>query len=215
MAVIAQGAPATTAGQRRPGILLDKDGTLLENVPYNVDPARMRLAPAADRALRRLGALGVPLIVVSNQPGIALGRFAPEALDAVRQRLSELFEANGAALADFLYCPHHPDGQVLAYAERCRCRKPGPAMLEQAAARHGLDLRRSWMVGDILDDVEAGRAAGCRAILVDCGNETEWVRSPMRTPDHIVPDLDAAARIIAADAVMGAAGTALAEAVAS
>ncbi|CAG9179183.1 HAD-IIIA family hydrolase [Cupriavidus respiraculi] len=215
MAVIARTAPAAADAGRRPGVLLDKDGTLLVNVPYNVDPAHMRLAPQAAEALRRLGELGLPLIVVSNQPGIALGRFAPQALEAVRQRLAELFEANGAVLADFLYCPHHPEGQVLAYAGRCRCRKPGTAMLEEAAVRHGLDLRRSWMVGDILDDVEAGRAAGCRAILVDCGNETEWVRSPLRTPDYVVADLDAAARIVAADAVMGAARTALSEAVAS
>jgi histidinol-phosphate phosphatase family protein len=213
MAVMADTAAATMGRQRRPGILLDKDGTLLENVPYNVDPALIRLAPHAGDALRRLAGLGLPLIVVSNQPGIALGRFAAQALEAVRERLAALFAAHGATLTDFLYCPHHPDGQVPDYTGPCRCRKPGTGLLEQAAARHGLDLRRSWMVGDILDDVEAGRAAGCRTILVDCGNETEWVRAPMRTPDHIVPDLDAAARIIAADAAMGVAKTALAEAV--
>ncbi|QOH36047.1 HAD hydrolase, family IIIA domain protein [Burkholderia cepacia] len=88
--------------RRRPGaVLLDKDGTLLDDVPYNVDPARMRLAPGAARALRILGATGMPLAVVSNQPGVALGRFGENELGAVRQRLAELFEANGATLTDF------------------------------------------------------------------------------------------------------------------
>lgn len=93
---------ALTRERRLPGaVLLDKDGTLLDDVPYNVDPARMRLAPGAARALRALGATGMPLAVVSNQPGVALGRFTENELGAVRQRLAELFEANGATLADF------------------------------------------------------------------------------------------------------------------
>lgn len=88
--------------RRLPGaVLIDKDGTLLDDVPYNVDPARMRLAPGAARALRTLGATGMPIVVVSNQPGVALGRFTENELGAVRRRLAELFEANGATLADF------------------------------------------------------------------------------------------------------------------
>ena len=88
--------------RRLPGaVLLDKDGTLLDDVPYNVDPARMRLAPGAARALRTLGATGMPLAVVSNQPGVALGRFTENELGAVRQRLPEILEANGATLAVF------------------------------------------------------------------------------------------------------------------
>ncbi|MCA3182940.1 MAG: HAD family hydrolase, partial [Cupriavidus sp.] len=82
-------------------ILLDKDGTLLENVPYNVDPARIRLADTVGDALRRLSRLGLPLAVVSNQPGVALGRFDERALDAVRQALGELFARHGATLSGF------------------------------------------------------------------------------------------------------------------
>jgi histidinol-phosphate phosphatase family protein len=178
-------------------VLLDKDGTLLEDVPYNADPARMRLARRAGQALHRLGRLGLPLVVVSNQPGVALGRFPIESMGEVHRRLVTLFAAHGARLAGFFYCPHHPEGTVAAYAKACLCRKPLPGMLKQAAAVLHFDLRRSWMVGDILDDVEAGRRAGCRTILVDCGNETEWVRTPMRTPHYIVHDLEGAARIIA------------------
>ena len=187
-------SPANGAG--RGAVLLDKDGTLLENLPYNIDPARMRLAPGAAAGLRRLGQTRLPLVVISNQPGVALGYFPEAALRAVRRRLAELFEQQGAVLAGFYHCPHHPAGSVPPYARICTCRKPGSALLTRASRQLGFSLRHSWMVGDILDDVAAGRRVHCRTILVDCGNETEWRRSPQRTPDYTVPDLDAAACLI-------------------
>jgi D-glycero-D-manno-heptose 1,7-bisphosphate phosphatase len=183
----------------RGAVLLDKDGTLLENLPYNVDPARMRLAPGVAAALQRLGRSGRPLVVISNQPGVAFGYFPQSALGAVRRRLAELFVQQGATLAGFFYCPHHPAGTVAHYAGACSCRKPGSGLLRRAAQQLNLSLPQSWMVGDILDDIEAGRNAGCRTVLVDCGNESEWLRTPSRTPDYIVDDLDAAARIIEPD----------------
>ncbi|EDT37712.1 Histidinol phosphatase and related phosphatase-like protein [Burkholderia ambifaria MEX-5] len=121
--------------RRLPGaVLLDKDGTLLENVPYNVDPARMQLAPGAARALRTLGETGMPIAVVSNQPGVALGRFTEQELGAVRQRLAELFEANGAVLADFFLLPASPGRQRAALYLRLH--------LPQAAPRHGTPRAR-------------------------------------------------------------------------
>ncbi len=156
-------------------VLLDKDGTLLRNVAYNVDPDRMHLMETAGDALRILGAAGMPLVVVSNQPGVALGCFEESALQAVRHRLAELFSLHGARLAGFFYCPHHPQGAVAQYAVPCSCRKPLPGMLHAASSVLGFALQASWMIGDILDDVEAGRRAGCNTILVDCGGETEWV----------------------------------------
>jgi len=181
-------------------VFLDKDGTLLIDEPYNVDPARMRLEAGAEVALRRLGTLNVPLIVVSNQPGIALGMFEPNALSAMEQRLRELFAENGAELTAFYFCPHHPDGSVDPYAVACECRKPLPGLIHRAAAEHGIDLAHSWMIGDILDDVEAGNRAGCRTIMVDNGHETQWSRTPatrrLRTAHIIVPNLDVASRAI-------------------
>lgn len=179
-------------------VLLDKDGTVLQDVPYNVDPARMRLAPGAAAALRLLGGLGLPLVVVTNQPGAAHGLHTEAELAPVRDRLAAMFAEHGAALAGFLYCPHHPDGQVAPYARACLCRKPMPGLLLQAAAALRLDLARSWMIGDILNDVEAGNRAGCTTVLVDCGNETEWQLSPARQADYVVPTLDAAARLVVA-----------------
>ncbi|TSH91610.1 HAD family hydrolase [Verticiella sediminum] len=178
-------------------VFLDKDGTLLEDVPYNVDPARMRFAPGVPSGLRRLAALGVPLVVVSNQPGLALGLFEEAALQAMQSHLRRMFADAGAALTAFYYCPHHPDGTVAPFACACRCRKPDSGMLERAAREHGLSLARSWLIGDILDDVEAGRRAGCRTVLLDNGNETQWRPGALRVPQHMAADFDEAASYVA------------------
>jgi len=179
----------------RPAIFLDKDGTLLADVPYNVDPARIALAPGAGEGLRMLGATGLPLIVVSNQPGVALGLFPEAALEGVAKRLGELFALHGATLGSFYLCPHAPaaDGSI-----HCACRKPGDGVLRQAAEAHGLALEGSWMSGDILNDVEAGRRAGCQTILIANGNETLWQPGRLRVPDYIVGRFDEAAAIVIA-----------------
>ena len=153
-----------------PAVFLDKDGTLLENVPFNVDPLQMRWTAGAQSALRRLSQTGMPLIVVSNQPGVALGYFIQSELRLVEARLQRMFASCGASLTGFYYCPHAPHR---AAGFSCTCRKPQPGMLRRAARNHGVDLSRSWMVGDILDDVEAGRAAGCTTVLIDNGNEND------------------------------------------
>jgi len=191
--------PLAAVGSRamtNAAVLFDKDGTLLEDVPYNVDPALMRFAPGAREALTLLAAHGLRLFVVSNQSGVALGRFGYEALDEMEAHLRRMFEACGVTLAGAYWCPHHPEGIVARYAYRCACRKPAPGMLLQAAREHGIDLSASWFVGDILDDIEAGARAGCRTVLIDNGNETEWVSGPQRVPTLREPDLLRAALAI-------------------
>jgi D-glycero-D-manno-heptose 1,7-bisphosphate phosphatase len=183
----------------RRAAFLDKDGTLIEDVPYNVDPGRIRLAAGAAEGLPRLRAAGFRLIVISNQSGVAHGLFAEEALGAVRDRLHQLLADIGVELDGFYYCPHHPGGSVPRYAVACDCRKPEPGRILSAAREHGVAPGESWFIGDILDDVEAGHRAGCRAVLIDNGNETEWERSPLRWPDLVARDLAEAARLIAPD----------------
>jgi histidinol-phosphate phosphatase family protein len=179
----------------RTAVFLDKDGTLVENVPYNVDPALLRFTPRAPEALRSWAAAGHLLVVVSNQPGMALGYFDRRAWMALRHALMRKVEEEvGVQLTDVLACPHAPSPRQ---APGCLCRKPAPGLLRQAAATHHIDLKRSWMVGDILDDVEAGHRAGCQSILLDVGHETEWRLSPLRRPVHRAADLmDAASWIL-------------------
>jgi D-glycero-D-manno-heptose 1,7-bisphosphate phosphatase len=174
---------AMSAEQR--AVFLDKDGTLVENVPYNVDPERIALAPGAAAAVGRLAEHGYRILVVSNQPGVALGYFEHAELQNVKQRLQDLLPA----LDGFYFCPHAPEAG-------CSCRKPACGMLVRAAQEHAVDLRSSWMVGDILDDIEAGRRAGCRTVLVDNGNETEWDLSAARRPHGRVAGLTEAASLI-------------------
>ena len=177
-------------------VFIDKDGTLIDNVPYNVDPALIRLSHRAGEALALLKQQGYRLFIVSNQSGVARGYFPESAVEGVKRRLAELLSEHGVALDGFYYCPHHPKGSVPEYTRECDCRKPASGMLQAAAREHGVALERSWMIGDILDDVEAGHRAGCRSVLIDNGNETEWEASPQRKPDHVVADMYEAARVI-------------------
>jgi len=177
----------------RPAIFIDKDGTLLDDVPWNVDPLKMRLAPGALDALRLFSWLELPIFVISNQSGVALGKFDLQALDRVEARLRELAAEAGASFAGIYWCPHHPRGVVPEFTRACECRKPAPGLLLRAAREHGIDLSQSWFIGDILDDVEAGHRAGCRSAMIDNGNETEWLKGVGREPDIVAKDLYEAA----------------------
>ena len=180
----------------RKAIFLDKDGTLIYDVPYNADPQRIFLQESLIHGLRNLQASGYLLIVVANQPGIAHGHFSEFHLKGVKSKMESLLAEEGIMLDGFYYCPHHPEGRMVQYAYQCTCRKPLPGMLLQAAEDHGIDLSASWMMGDILHDVEAGNRAGCSTILIDNGNETEWRTGYGRVPDHVAPTINEAASII-------------------
>ncbi len=172
----------------RRAVFLDKDGTLIADEPYNVDPDRIVLLPGVLEGLQQLHAAGYLPIIVSNQSGVARGFFSISALRGVEARLRELLHRAGVPLAGFYFCPHHPQGIVPPYAMECLCRKPQPGLLLQAACMHHVNLARSWMIGDILDDMEAGRRAGCHTVLINNGHETEWRLSPQREPEHSAGD---------------------------
>ena len=177
-------------------VFLDKDGTLLRDVPYNADPGLMELAPGAEEGLGLFAEAGFALVVVSNQSGVARGLIPFDSLREIERRLRELVRDAGAELLDVQFCPHHPNGTVESFAVPCACRKPAPGMILRAAARHHLELKGSWMVGDILDDVEAGNRAGCRSVLLCNGGETVWRPSEERIPTAVAADLATAARIV-------------------
>jgi histidinol-phosphate phosphatase family protein len=178
----------------QPVVFLDKDGTLIEDLPYNVDPRRIRLAPGAREAVRLWAEHGWRIAIATNQSGVARGYFTLEELDAVSRHLESTVGELGAGWAGFYACPHLPEG-INEYAIECDCRKPAPGMIRTAAAELGVDPAECWFIGDTWMDMGAGRAAGCRTILV--GPEWRLADSYPETarPNHAVPDLLAAARI--------------------
>lgn len=178
---------------RRAAVFLDKDGTLIENVPCNVDPALLAFTHGAVGALQRLARAGYALFVVTNQPGVSFGLFDRAALDRALQALLSMLKEHGIELEGIYACTHRPASHGVV---PCGCRKPQPGMLQRAADEHDIDLARSWMVGDILDDVQAGRRAGCRTVMLDVGHETEWRLTDERLPHFGVADLSEAADVI-------------------
>jgi D-glycero-D-manno-heptose 1,7-bisphosphate phosphatase len=186
-------------------VFVDRDGVINELVPDPVSgrpesPLRVdevRLIPGAASALRALAQDGWRLVGVSNQPSAAKGLVTLAGLDAIQTRVVELLDAEGAGFDDFRLCLHHPEGVVPELTGACDCRKPAPGMLLAAAAELAIDLGRSWMVGDTDGDVQAGRAAGCRTILV-AHPHSAHKRTAQPHPDAVVRDLRAAAGIILA-----------------
>lgn len=178
----------------RPVVFLDRDGVLnefvvdpvtgLEDSPFRVED--VKLIAGAARAAARLADVGFTLVCVSNQPAAAKARASIERLLAVQRRVAELLAQEGAELATSRLCWHHPEGVLPELTGHCACRKPEPGMLLDAAAEVGADLDASWMVGDTDTDVAAGRAAGCRTVLL------EHAHTAHKRLSHVHPDLRAA-----------------------
>jgi D-glycero-D-manno-heptose 1,7-bisphosphate phosphatase len=188
-------------GQR--AVLLDRDGTLVEARHYPSRPEQLVLYPGIAADLRRLQAAGFLLIVITNQSGVARGLFGEAELTVMHNHLRARLGEQGVRIDGVYFCPHHPEGTIAELAIVCDCRKPAPGMLLRAAREHDIDLGRSWFVGDILDDVEAGRRAGCRTILVDLGSE-QLPTTLMRQPDFVARDTRHALAIIASEELGGA-----------
>ncbi|MFD8722639.1 D-glycero-alpha-D-manno-heptose-1,7-bisphosphate 7-phosphatase [Streptomyces sp. NPDC059629] len=150
----------------RPAVLLDRDGTLTEPRHYPSSPSDLVLQAAIAEPLRELQDMGVALVMVTNQSGLARGYFAERDLTLMHTHVRTGLDELGVRLDGIYFCPHHPDGVIAGLAVPCACRKPEPGMLLRAARELGLDLGRSWMVGDFATDVEAGRRAGCRTAWV-------------------------------------------------
>jgi D-glycero-D-manno-heptose 1,7-bisphosphate phosphatase len=180
----------------RRAVFFDKDGTLVEDVPPNTDTSLVRFYPGVFTALRGLERAGFVLIIATNQGGIAEGRCSEADVRRMHAYVHCRLADEGITLGGFYYCPHRADGIVAPYAVTCLCRKPQPGLLLQAGRDLDLDMGESWMVGDILHDIEAGRRAGCRTVLVNNGHETEWRLTPTRQPDHLAPSVLAAAELI-------------------
>jgi histidinol-phosphate phosphatase family protein len=184
-------------------VFLDRDGTLNEHVGLVTAPDDLRVQPAAYEALRLLNASDRLSVVVTNQPVVARGLCSPEELDGIHRRLESELGRRGAYVDDLYCCPHHPDrgfpGENPEYKVACACRKPATGMLDRAAAEHNIDLGTSYLVGDTTRDVQTGRNAGTRTILVRTGLAGRDGRFAVE-PDLVCDDVSAAVRAILAEA---------------
>lgn len=181
----------------KPAVFLDRDGTINVEAGYIKDLANLHLMPGAAAAIKRLNDMGVPAILATNQSGPARGYYPETWVHTLNNRVAELLGAEGARLDDMFYCPHLPDGTVPEYTMACRCRKPEPGMLEMAAAKHGIDLSASYMIGDKSTDVEVGQRAGCRTVLLRSGygervlsGEYQWKVEADFVADTLVEAID-------------------------
>lgn len=172
-------------------VFIDRDGTINIEKEYLYLAEEFEFIPGAKKAIRLLNEAGYLVVVVTNQSGVARGYYTEEDVHLLHRHISEQLDQDGSRVDAWLYCPHHPSGRG-SYALPCRCRKPLPGMLLEAAQRFDIDLDASIMIGDKLVDVEAGRAAGCRTILVRTGyGKEEENRLPAGV--EVVDDLLAAA----------------------
>jgi len=182
---------ATTESGKRPrAVFLDRDGTINREVDYLSQPEQLELLPGAAQAIALLNQAQIPVVVVTNQAGVARGFFTLEQVHAVHHRLDELLAADDAHIDHYYICPHHPTPGIALLPVECDCRKPKPGLLLQAARELNLDLSGSVMIGDKLVDIEAGRAAGCATILVRTGYgaEQEPQLDPARHRGTVVVD---------------------------
>jgi len=187
-------------------VFLDRDGVINELVYYAehgvVDSPftteQFRLLPGVCEAINRFHELGFKVIIVSNQPGVAKGYLSQETFDKIRNKMNEELAKEGASLDAEYYCFHYPEAKVEKLKANCKCRKPKPGLLLEAAKDLGIDLRRSWMIGDGLTDVQAGKVAGCQTILLGrmkC-ELCHLMNDQDAHPDLIAPNLLEAANLV-------------------
>lgn len=188
MSSILPNAPAA-----RKTIFLDRDGVINLDKAYVHRWEDFEFVPNAISAMRQLVDAGYRIVVITNQSGIARGRFTEGQYAELTAKMREALLAEGVPLLDVLYCPHHPDGKVREYAIDCSCRKPAPGLLLEAVRRHGIDLSESLLVGDKPSDILAGRNAGVRFAYLVKSDNAENV-TDMKEADAAFDDLHACVR---------------------
>lgn len=175
--------------KRRQFVVLDRDGTIIVERHYLSDPVQIEFLPGAIRGLHHMLAMGLGLVVVTNQSGIGRGFFNVAHLDLIHQRFCDLLKAEGIHLQGIYFCPHVPD-------DNCPCRKPRPGLIERAARELDFDLQASFVIGDKPADIEMGRQVRATTFLVRTGYGAEFAGDPELKPDYVVDDLWGAAQIL-------------------
>ena len=180
-------------------ILLDRDGTLIEDPGYINSPDQVKLLDGAAEALYELKLLGYKLVVVTNQSAVARGIVTEKTLGEIHNRLKQLLAEKGAYLDGIYYCPYHPDGAIARYRRESEMRKPGPGMLLKAAEEMNIELGLSWSIGNSSTDIEAGSRSGCRTILIDNSQQNKQPQPGEGRPDYRAVNIKEAVNIIKKD----------------
>lgn len=188
--------PDDEESTRLPAVFVDRDGTLIDEVGCLDHPSKVSVLPGSAEAVARLNAAGRPVIAVTNQAWVARGQLTTDGVEAVNATVVEQFAALGARIDAVYFCPHHPTEGEHPWRQACRCRKPAPGMLHEAASTFGLDLSRSVVVGDLPTDIALAAAVGARGVLVRTGfGQRYWTehRDRFTVDPHLVADDLAAA----------------------
>lgn len=169
-------------------VFLDRDGVVNKEKNCVRSWAEFEFVPGIVEGVRRLNEAGFLVVIVTNQSGISRGLYTHEDVREIHEKMQKTLKENGAHIDDIFYCPHYIE-------DNCDCRKPKPRMILEAARKHNIDLKESWVIGDSERDIEAGRRAGCNTILLQ-GQEKEQIKLRSKLPDHIAADLLEAAKWI-------------------
>lgn len=169
--------------KKKPAVFLDRDGVLSEEKSYVCSVEQLNIFPYTAECVRKIKEKGYYAIVITNQSGVARGLFTEDALRKMNQYMVEHTGVDAV-----YYCPHHKKGVVLGYALECNCRKPGTGLIEQARQDFNIDMGRSWFVGDRASDIQTGKKAGIKTILVESGYGTKRLEENV-APDYILEDL--------------------------
>lgn len=170
-------------------VILDRDGTIIEERHYLSDPDGVELLSGAAKGLRQLAELGLGLVVITNQSGVGRGYFDHADVGVIHQRMIDLLEDEGVRLEGIHYCPHTPQ-------DNCQCRKPQPGLLDLAVQELGFNTQDSFVIGDKASDIELGQRVGATTFLVSTGFGAQVAREGSAKPDHAVGDLAEAAQVI-------------------
>lgn len=180
----------------RSAVFLDRDGVINEEMGYINHPDRLRVIPGAAEAIRRLNEAGIPVVVVSNQAGLARGIFTEQTFREVQKKFREVLGLRGARIDQIYYCPHHPDAKEARYRAECDGRKPNPGMLRRAVNDLHLELSTSVMISDRYQDLRMAKDQGMTAVLVltgyGRGEQEQYGRSWDPAPDYVAHDLGSA-----------------------
>jgi D-glycero-D-manno-heptose 1,7-bisphosphate phosphatase len=198
---------SSSSRERTVAVFLDRDGVISDLV-YNPDEgtigsplsaSQLKVHPYAGETVSKIRELGFKAIVISNQPGVAKKQFSYSEFERMNQKIRREISKSNASFDAEYYCMHHPHAALRRYRSNCACRKPKPGLILQAANEHGINLKKSYFVGDALVDVKAGKAAGCKTVLI--GHMTDllnrMIEKEHAEPDYLISNLKEVVDIIA------------------